>query len=571
MGIQRTVACRRPWRNRLASAAVTIAAMTVLLFLDGQLGPLSFSLRRATALTFLSFIAVPRLSRAIQLALSYTLADARFAPLGRAVPDKPTPDRRSEPGRGLRRRARRWYIGVWAAVIVSVAAVARAPSVPIGIVAFVAALAMIEIASAPRLDRAEPESALVPACLSYVAIRFAVELVPQLGAVAGTMAQFANWYINGVRGFDARVSFTALGGPAVLLAVLYILWRWRRVGGVGRLAAAGVLSLAWFGTLPVVSPDVSAGGLAGFSYGAGDGLFWLAIARLTEVVLPHRHRVWRASAGAMPRFSLAAAGITSALAGVCLIGTGLVGSAAGRSIRVHNYGGLDWERPEFGRFGAFSGGMFGLLPVYCIAEGYDFAVIDHAGAVVPIVVPQDDVSAPEAMGESRRPAGKSNVGGLDPPRGSGSSPLALPETASRSIAERAVNVGSNKDRPPRPIAPASDAAPSNSVIEPSDIEHAQILVLINSPKVWDKQERRTIYDFVARGGSLLVLGDHTDVFGLMRGFNSLLGPLGIKFRFDSAYKVRNSWRGCQSAAADAVALGWEDENPGVAVGGTVGA
>ena len=37
-----------------------------------------------------------------------------------------------------------------------------------------------------------------------------------------------------------------------------------------------------------------------------------------------------------------------------------------------------------------------------------------------------------------------------------------------------------------------------------------------------------------------MLGDHTDVFGLMCGFNTLLSPLGIEFRFDSAYKVRES-------------------------------
>ena len=61
---------------------------------------------------------------------------------------------------------------------------------------------------------------------------------------------------------------------------------------------------------------------------------------------------------------------------MCLTGTALLGPLAGRSILVHNFGGLDWDRPVFGTFGTFSGGMFGLLPVYCRAEGYDFEVID---------------------------------------------------------------------------------------------------------------------------------------------------------------------------------------------------
>ncbi len=106
-------------------------------------------------------------------------------------------------------------------------------------------------------------------------------------------------------------------------------------------------------------------------------------------------------------------------------------------------------------------------------------------------------------------------------------------------------------------------------IEPADLAQTQILVLINSPKEWKGADRLLVLDFVARGGSLLVLGDHTDVFGLRRGFNSLLGPLGIKFRFDSAYKARETWRGCQAAAADLVAWGWDDENPGVAVGASL--
>ncbi len=123
-----------------------------------------------------------------------------------------------------------------------------------------------------------------------------------------------------------------------------------------------------------------------------------------------------------------------------------------RTIRVHNRGGLDWERPAVGRFGAFGGGMFGTWPVYCRAEGYDFGVIDE------------------------------------------------------------------------------------STVEAVDLRGVQTLVLVNSPKIWDQRQRRTIYDFVVRGGSLLVLGDHTGVFGLMRGFNSLFSPLGIQFRFDSAYR-----------------------------------
>ena len=128
--------------------------------------------------------------------------------------------------------------------------------------------------------------------------------------------------------------------------------------------------------------------------------------------------------------------------------------------------------------------------------------------------------------------------------------------------------------PAKSAAPAKAPAPEKIIskretIEPAELETTQILVLINSPKVRDERERRVIDDFVARGGSLLVLGDHSDVFGLMRGFNSLLEPLGIRFRSDLAYKARESWRGCPAAAPDAVVWGWDDENPSVVVGASL--
>jgi hypothetical protein len=127
---------------------------------------------------------------------------------------------------------------------------------------------------------------LIPAFLSYLALRLAVDLVPQTATIAEAAARGASAYINRVRGFDNHLSFTALGGPAIGLAVLYLVWRWRRAGGVGRLVAASTLPLAWFAWLPAVTPEVSAGPIAAFSWGAGHGLFWLTIAGLAGALLP---------------------------------------------------------------------------------------------------------------------------------------------------------------------------------------------------------------------------------------------------------------------------------------------
>ena len=350
------------------------------------------------------------------------------------------------------------------------------------LVVFAIAVVAIEVGGVSEVVARRVAFDAFPACLTYIAFRFAFDLVPRANAISQKVADVSSRYLTHAPDAGARLSFNALGGPPIALAMLYLLWNWRRREGLARLIIALVLPLAWFGSLAIVTPDVDAGLLATIYRGAGYGVLWLAVAVVICFVGPLQPR---AAVLPMRRNALVAACLAATSAGVCLVGTAAIGSPEGRSIVVDNRGGLDWERPVFGRFGIFNGGMFGLLPVYCRADGFKFEVIE-----------KDKIAA-------------------------------------------------------------------------ADLKKAQILVLINSPKEWKGEERQNVLDFVARGGSLLVLGDHTDVFGLMRGFNSLLGPLGIKFRFDSAYKARGTWRGCQAAAPDAVAWGWDDENPGVAVGASL--
>ncbi len=228
-----------------------------------------------------------------------------------------------------------------------------------------------------------------------------------------------------------------------------------------------------------------------------------------------------------------------------------------------NSGGLDWDRPVYGRFGPFTGGMFGLWPVYSRADGYDFDTIDKAPttrAVAPASLSVASVGAALSVdAPARRSASLKDQDDLV---------AAQPAPVRRGHLDPAAGPTGGLDV--ESAAAAADiTSPRRETIEPADLQDTQTLVLINSPKIWDDREQRTIYDFVGRGGSLLVLGDHTDVFGLMRGFNSLLGPVGIQFRFDSVHKARQSWRGCQAAAPDAVAWGWDEENPGVAVGASL--
>jgi len=68
------------------------------------------------------------------------------------------------------------------------------------------------------------------------------------------------------------------------------------------------------------------------------------------------------------------------------------------------------------------------------------------------------------------------------------------------------------------------------------------LVVIMPRKVLAPDAHQAVWGFVDRGGGLLVLGDHTDLFGVMEPLDSLLDPVGVRFMFDSAFPVRRHWQ-----------------------------
>ena len=122
---------------------------------------------------------------------------------------------------------------------------------------------------------------------------------------------------------------------------------------------------------------------------------------------------------------------------------------------------LDWNRPIYGRYGAYESGLFGCLPDYLQAAGAQCR-IDH------------ELTA-------------DRLGGSD------------------------------------------------------------VLVVINPTNRWASHELKVIWNFVADGGSLLVLGDHTDIMGSRAVLNALLAPVNVRFNFDSGFPARPEWRDCLSA------------------------
>ncbi len=85
-------------------------------------------------------------------------------------------------------------------------------------------------------------------------------------------------------------------------------------------------------------------------------------------------------------------------------------------------------------------------------------------------------------------------------------------------------------------------------LDPASLAGATVAVVIMPTSRLDAAEKAAIYAFVERGGSLLVMGDHTDLLSTMAPINELTGRFGLRLRFDSAFAAREQWAGCLAAA-----------------------
>lgn len=74
----------------------------------------------------------------------------------------------------------------------------------------------------------------------------------------------------------------------------------------------------------------------------------------------------------------------------------------------------------------------------------------------------------------------------------------------------------------------------------ASLSKSSVFVIINPDWYYDANQKQEIWKFVKNGGSLLVLGDHTDLGGIMEPLNDLLAPYSIAYLFDSAF-TSNHW------------------------------
>ncbi len=76
----------------------------------------------------------------------------------------------------------------------------------------------------------------------------------------------------------------------------------------------------------------------------------------------------------------------------------------------------------------------------------------------------------------------------------------------------------------------------------SSLRQLDVLVVINPTQRFPKSVQVAIQEYVQSGGALLVLGDHTDIGGIMEPINDLIGFTDIRLRFDSAIPMDSQWR-----------------------------
>jgi hypothetical protein len=175
---------------------------------------------------------------------------------------------------------------------------------------------------------------------------------------------------------------------------------------------------------------------------------------------------------------------------------GLENSESNEKIKIMFYGQNmlgSWDIPEYGKYGREASGMFGLLPIYLDASEFESTIlVDNITSFINTTQPVYE-----------------NI-------------------------TRYVN-----------LTDYVKMIESNEVT--SDIlQDVDIFVVININKSFFANEKKVIWEFVGNGGSLLVLGDHTNVGGIQEPLNDLLKPVEISFRFDSALPLDSkfNWLTC---------------------------
>lgn len=72
------------------------------------------------------------------------------------------------------------------------------------------------------------------------------------------------------------------------------------------------------------------------------------------------------------------------------------------------------------------------------------------------------------------------------------------------------------------------------------ITSSDILIIKTPTKDFSGNEISRIRDFVANGGGLFLIGDHTNLFGMSKRLNTITKPFNLQFRYDALYDLETT-------------------------------
>lgn len=104
-----------------------------------------------------------------------------------------------------------------------------------------------------------------------------------------------------------------------------------------------------------------------------------------------------------------------------------------------------------------------------------------------------------------------------------------------------------------------------------DLSGRKVLLVINPTKAPTKEQQVALESYVRDGGRLMVLGDHTNIGGIMQPLNQTLSFTSIRFRFDSAIPLDKGWKWQHCLRAAGVPAFWQQQNDkfGISVGASL--
>ncbi len=100
-------------------------------------------------------------------------------------------------------------------------------------------------------------------------------------------------------------------------------------------------------------------------------------------------------------------------------------------------------------------------------------------------------------------------------------------------------------------------------LTPQDLAAADVLLLVHPDRPWPREKLERIWDYVRRGGTLLVAAGPAVRSGDSKSsFNEVLEPLAMRVRFDTAVARTGNWEQSYDVSSHPAAVGLSDErNP----------